>query len=243
MISFKQFFTEGRYVLTDSERNQINALAEHYIAKYGDKAPSKDVVIGNISFIDLADNNKKTAKVILSPKKSKTSGWYDEKKQTITLFYNNTGLYNLETIVNMISHEVYHAKQQYKDEANYEPYSDEKQKEHYTHPTEYPVYVSNFLDAIERYYVNVCNKRDQASDERSAKVWKLAKDRFLAFLESFLKSGSSNAINIPSFFSSHERFINFLVQHKNDKDVHEKYQKFFKDVAKIYTQLKEYEGR
>jgi hypothetical protein len=243
MISFEQFFTEGKYELSGFERSQIHMLAEKYISAFKEKPPTKDVILGVIKFVDLATNKQKTAKVIVSPKQSNVSGLYNEKAQTITLFFSNTGLYNVETIVNMISHEVYHAKQQYKKEDKYEPYSLEKEKEHYTHPTEYPVYVTNFLDAVERYYVNICNKLDEASDERSARVWKIAKDRFMKFLETFLKTGATEIVNTPSFFSSHERFIDFIVRHKDDNEVRRKYQKFFKDVALIYAQLKDYESR
>lgn len=244
MVSFKQFFTEGRYNLSNSERNQINGLAQKYVALFGEKAPPKDIVLGVIAFTDLETNKESSAKVIVSPKKSNVTGLYDENNNTITLFYNNTGLYNVETVVNMISHELYHAKQQYKKAGEeYEPYSQEKEKEHYTHATEYPVYVSTFLDAIERYYVTITNKLSEAPDERTSKVWKIAKDRFMSFLDSFLKTGATNVVNIPSFFKGHERFINFLVQHKDDEQVRHKYQKMFKDVAKLYNQLKDYDSR
>jgi hypothetical protein len=245
MVSFKRFFTEGHYKLTDSERNQISSLANLYINKFKENGPTKDITLGSIKCLDLETNKDVTITVNLSPNSSQIGGKYNEDTKTITLYFGDTGLINADRVFDMIAHEVYHAKQQYKKAGDeYEMYSPEKEKEHFTHPTEYPVYVSTLVDSINRYFVSIVHKLYN-SEGSIREMWSRKKEEFMLFLKIFLKAGGElpTEITVPDVLKRYEKFINFLVKHKDEQDVHQRYQRFFKTVYKTYTELKDYDER
>jgi hypothetical protein len=255
-MTFKEFITERVYNIPEKENNDIENIVNKYKntffkdsitkIKVVEATPSKffkdkldqngRLPLGSIRVIDLSNNKIKKVKITVDFTKDSNSGEFFDETQEIVLYYYTLG-FNLNKIRDVLTHEVLHAKQQYKETSNKYRKAIRRRKlpsgettfrsnrAYYMDPVEFPVYTTLIIRQIISDY--------KESD-------KLQRSIIKAFLFDFIKSGGrpTNDSRAPEAVLDKHDFLKFLYKNRKNKQYRENYKNFIKKLYWLYGKLK-----
>jgi hypothetical protein len=254
MSSFKQFVLERTYRFTSSENNEVEKIVDRYLEYFNPAVLKKLIILkakpedfykkklnergnfflGSVDYYDDSEKKNKVIPVEVSFKRSaKDRGRYDgilHKNGTLSdeiiyLFYYKIKL-DREHIKDIVTHELYHAKQPYKIPG--QEYGKSK-RGYYTDPIEVHNYTTNIIDAIQDQY-------HKNSDEEN--------ERLIEYLKIFAREGRiPKDLDTPKFMQYKRDFIKTLYANRNNPKYKKEYQRFINKILWIINELESYDNR
>jgi hypothetical protein len=255
-MNFKKFILEKVYELSDKEEKEIDKLVKKYkntffkdsktkieILKKTPKEYFKDKLnedeqykLGNITVKDLEKNKDTKIKILVDFTKGYTNrGEYLEEDKTIFLYYYPLGFIESK-IKDVITHEILHAKQQYKKMSKKYKKAITKRKlpsgeetfrsnrDYYMDPVEFPVYTTLIIKQLLFDY---------------KELDKFEKIKFKEYVKNFIKNGAKLTVNnkTPETLLDKADFFNFIRRNRNNKKYREYYKSFLKKLYWLYEKL------
>jgi len=260
MQNFVNFIFEKVYKITKDENDQIEKLIKKYeklffkdlktrariLIKtpqefFKDKLNPQDpnnLFLGAINYLDLEDDKIKKTNVFVNFEVDTTSnGEYYDKHNEIILYFHSLGS-NKRKIKDTLTHELLHAKQQYKAIGKKYKSSIKDRKlpdgsitmrsnrGYFFDPLEMPVYTTLIVrDIISNY---------KSSDKQERKILK-------NYIRDFIKRGAKLDINddlAPAFLIDKRQFLKFVYKNKNNIKYRKNYNDFLKKLYWAYTKMK-----
>ena len=260
MQNFVNFLFEKVYKITKDENEQIEKLVKKYeklffkdlktrariLIKtpqefFKDKLNPQDpnnFFLGSIKYEDLKDNKIKKTKVFVNFEiDNTTNGEYYDAHNEIILYFHSLGS-NKRKIKDTLTHELLHAKQQYKTiGSSYKksirnrvlPYGSitmRSNRGYFFDPLEMPVYTTLIVrDIISNY---------KSGDRQERKIFK-------NYIRDFIKRGAKLDINdslAPAFLLDKANFLKFIYKNKNNVKYRKNYNDFLKKLFWAYTKMK-----
>jgi len=260
MRSFVDYIFEKVYKITPVEQEQIDKLVNKYKKLFfkdsatalnihvktpqvyfkdllNEKDPN-NLFLGSIKYLDFQDGKSKKIKVYVNFEKGSTSmgEYYDGDKEIILYFY---GLeYNNRVVRDTLSHELLHAKQQYKKTGK--KYKEaikprvlpngtktfRSNRAYYFDPVEIPVYIS----LIARDIISNYKKSDKLEQS-------ILKDYVADFIKRGAKLDPSEE-RTPVFLLDKADFLRHIYRNRKHKDYKKNYQNFLKKLYWAYSKMK-----
>jgi hypothetical protein len=260
MRSFVDYIFEKVYKITPAEQEQVDKLVDKYkklffkdsttafkihaqtpqvyFKKLLNEKDPNNLFLGSIKYLDLQDGKPKKVKIFVNFEKGSTSKgeYYDEDKEIILYFY---GLeYNNRIVRDTLTHELLHAKQQYKKTGT--KYKEaikprvlpdgtktfRSNRAYYYDPVEIPVYTSLIVRNILSNY--------KKSDRLEKRILK-------EYIADFIKRGAKlnpDDERAPVFLLDKADFLKYIYRNRKHKNYKKNYHNFLKKLYWAYSKMK-----
>jgi hypothetical protein len=182
------------------------------------------VLINRFSFKDFETNKTRFARVFVAfGTKGSAIAQYNQSKNAIVLFYNESNSLTDFELEAAIFHEITHGSQEYKTSS---PEYDEESKKisqgkpynkliYFSEPKEFDAHLTELAYRINAEFNSLYNALQTAKLPETKIIYKKRIDRFLLELEIFIKTDVKSYLTfkelpLPAFFSTHTDFLEVI---------------------------------